>query len=247
MTTLEQQGELARLARLLRTDADRVAPLADLPVQTLRAFRAQVTARLFAADRSQVDGIAAATALLPTAIAARIAEAIFPATLAAHVAGLLETERAADLAGRLSPAYLAALAPHLDTRGVGSLLAGLQEPVIAGAAVHLARERDYLTMADLVAEMPLSAVTAAVEALDDRSLLRTALCLADPADLARIVEVLPDDRLDGLLRAASEEDAWPGLIRALPHLSGDSRRRLAAIAETLTDGLPLIEGLAAAS
>lgn len=247
MTTLEQQGELARLARLLRTDADRMAPLADLPVETLRAFRAQVTERLFEADRSQVDGMAAATTLLPGAIAARIAEAVFPASLAAQIAGLLDTERAADLAGRLSPAYLAELAPHLDPRRIGSLLAGLPEPVIAAAALHLAQARDYLTMADVVAEMPLSAVPAAVETLDDRSLLRTALCLADPTGLARIVEVLPDARLHGLLRAASEEDAWPGLIRALPHLSAESRRRLAAVAETLTDGLPLLEGLAAAS
>lgn len=246
MTTIEQQGELARLARVLRTDPDRLAALADLPAETVRALREQVTDRLFAADRQQMEGIAAAAALVPVAIAARIAEAVFPAPLAARVAGMLDPERAVDLASRLSGAYLAELAPHLDPRGVGALLSGLPEAVVVEAARHLGREQDHLTMADLVAEMPLETVAAALEVLDDRALLRTGLCLADPAHLARVVEILPDNRLDGLLRAASEEGAWPGLLRALPHLSAEARRRLAAVAETLSDGL-LAEGLAAAS
>lgn len=241
MTTLEQQGELVRIARLLRTDLDRLAPLAELPAETLRGFRQQVTERLFDADRSQVEGIAAATTLLPGAIAARIAQAIFPASLAARVAGLLDGDRAADLAGRLSPAYLAELAPHLDPREAGPLLAGLPEEVIVAAAEHLGEAHDYLAMADLVSAMPLGTVARAIEVLDDVTLLRTGLCLPDHALLAQVVEVLSDERLDGLLRAASEEDAWPALLRALPHLSADARDRLAAVADTLGDGL-LVEG-----
>ncbi|GGO90674.1 hypothetical protein GCM10011584_23010 [Nocardioides phosphati] len=246
MTTLEQQGELVRIARLLRVDVARLGDLAELSAATLRAFRDQVTERLFEADRSQVAGIAAATGLLPGGIAARIAEAVFPASLAARVAGLLGTDQAADLAGRLSPAYLAELAPHLDPREAGSLLAGLPTEVVAAAARHLADAGDYLAMADLVAEMPLPMVAAALEVIDDVTVLRTALCFTEPARLAEVVEVLPDVRLEGLLRAASVEDAWAGLLRALPHLTDEARERLAASAETLGDGL-LIEGLLAAS
>lgn len=239
MTTLEQQGELVRIARLLRTDVDRLAAVAELPAETLRGFRQQVTERLFDADRSQVEGIAAATTLLPGAVAARIAQAIFPASLAARVAGLLDRDRAADLAGRLSPAYLAELAPHLDPREAGGLLAGLPEEVIVAATQHLGEAQDYLAMADLVASMPLSTVARAIEVLDDVTLLRIGLCLPDPALLAQIVEVLSDERLDSLLRAASEEDAWPALLRALPHLSDEARSRLAASADALGDGLVL--------
>jgi hypothetical protein len=244
VTTLEQQGELVRIARLLRVDVARLGDLAELPAETLRAFRDQITERLFDADRSQVAGIAAATALLPGGIAARIAEAVFPASLAARVAGLLGPAQAADLARRLSPAYLAELAPYLDPRAAGSLLASLPMEVILESTRHLGAAHDYLAMADLVAEMPLATVAAAVEALDDITLLRTGLCLADPARLAEIVEVLPDVRLEGLLRAASAEEAWAGLLRALPHLSGTARGRLAASAETLDDGT-LLEGLVA--
>ncbi|HSX69258.1 hypothetical protein [Nocardioides sp.] len=213
--------------------------LAELPAETLRAFRDQVTERLFDADRSQVAGIASATALLPGAIAARIAEAVFPASLAARVAGLLGPAQAADLAGRLTPAYLAELAPHLDPREAGALLAGLPVDVVAAAARHLAQAHYYLAMADLVADMPLSMVAAALESLDDATLLRTGLCLTDPARLADVVEVLPDERLDGLLRTASAKDAWAGLLRALPHLSDEARSRLAASADALGDGLVL--------
>lgn len=230
---LETRAQLARLAALLRVDESELDFLSALPVEALRELRDAVTERLFSADRGALDAIAASTRLVPGAVSAKIAVAAFPPTLAARVAGVLDTDRAVDLARRVPAAYLADLAPHLDPRRVRAILTRLPTTVIVGAGRLLGEREEHLTMATLVGVLDDEAIAAANEVLGDEALLRTGVLVEEPERLARVVRLLPEDRLRGLLRLAHEHGLWSALARALPHLDDTTRARVTDLAESI--------------
>lgn len=238
LTALETRAQVARLAALLRVEESELGFLSGLPVETLRELRDAVIDRLFSADRGGLEAIAASTRLVPGALSAKIAVKAFPPTLAARVAGVLDTDRAVDLARRVPATYLADLAPHLDPRRVRSILTRLPTTVITGAGRLLGERGEHLTMANFVGVLDDDAVAAANDVLSDDALLRTGVLVEDAARLAQVITLLPADRLRGVLRLAHEHDLWAGLLRALPHLDAATRARVAEGAEAIGPDVP---------
>jgi hypothetical protein len=88
----------------------------------VRRLRERATDRLFDADGHALQRIAAASKLLPAAVAAAIGQRAFGPLLCARIAGRLDPGRGVDLAARLPAEFLADVAVELDPRRAGEII-----------------------------------------------------------------------------------------------------------------------------
>lgn len=226
MNATETRVEITRLASLLGCSEESLAMLAHQPVEVLKELRDKLTDRLFDANRDVLLGLARTTKIVPGAVAAKIATAAFPTQLAARVAGVMETDAAVSLAGRVPVTFLADLAPKLDPRRVTSILHQLPAQLLVDAGELLGQRGEYIAMADFVAVLPLEQIGRTLGVLSDEALVRTGQVIEDPARLAAILELIPADRLPGIAATVGRLDASDLVERARPHLSDDGHERL---------------------
>ena len=82
-------------------------------------------------------------------------------------------------------------------------------------------------MGRFLAYVPDHAIVAAIGALKDETMLRTAFVLEHKDRLDHAVGLLPPDRLPGILRAAAGADLWAEALDLLDHLSDERRGPIA--------------------
>jgi hypothetical protein len=221
-------AELLKLAHALDVDPSRVAMVAGLPADDLRALRAQVTEALFQADRHFFARMAALTKTVPGSVAAKLSEAVLPPIVAARTAELLEPERAADFAGRLSEKYLADVSTFLDAARAPEIVAAIPPERVRTVAVELARRGEWIVIGSFVAQVTDEALAAAVAEFDGEQLLRIGFVLDDLSRLDKIGGYLTDRQIDDLLAAAGEFGLWIELQELLEHFAPERVARLAA-------------------
>lgn len=186
----EARAEILKLAKLLHLDPQRLAYLDRVPVEDLRVLREQVTDKLFTAQESALRGLVAASKLLPVGLVASLGQSTFGPMLSARIAGLLDPDRAVEIAARMATAFLAEVATELDPRRASAVIAGIPPQRIFEITSELARHQEYVTMGRFVAHLGDDALAAALSALDDDALSQTMFVLEDGD---------PDGRLDRLL------------------------------------------------
>lgn len=237
MSRLETRAEIARLGALLRVSEAHLAFLAHYDLETLRALRAQITDRLFDADRGVLEAIAKAQRMVPGSISAKVAVKAFPPSLAARVAGVLGTDAAVDMARRVPVTYLADLAPHLDPRRVTAILAELPTQLLVDAGGLLGERGEHIAMADFVGVLDDAQIARVIPVLSDDALVRTGLVIEDPRRIAAVITLLPPDRLERVVTTAASLGVWDGIRRAVDHFSPETRAAVVEIARGL-DGVP---------
>src|SRR3546814_16105024 len=94
MINLQHRAEMQRLARLVLPHTSGLTYLEAVDLATLKQLRERSTAMLYDADREALQRIANAARLLPSAIAALIAEKALGPLLCARIAGLLVVDTA---------------------------------------------------------------------------------------------------------------------------------------------------------
>jgi hypothetical protein len=237
VSNVETHSEITRLAALLRVSEDQLEFLAGQDLATLRELRGQITDRLFGADRNILEAIAKAQRMVPGAISTKIAVKVFPPSLSARVAGVLSTDAAVDMARRVPVDYLASLAPHLDPRRVTDILAKLPTQLLVDAGKILGERGEYIAMADFVGVLDDAQIAQINPVLSDESLVRTGLVIEEAKRVAAIMEMLPPERLAGVVATAARVGEWDGIRRATTHLTGATRSACAEIAKGV-DGVP---------
>ncbi len=193
---LAVQAEVLKLARLLRRDPGELQYLEAVPAADLRALREQVTELLFTADGRVLSRLAAASKLLPIRVVATIGERAFGPVLAARIAGLLDPNRAVEMAETMPIGFLADVAVELDPRRISDVISRITPARIAAVTRELVRREEYVTMGRFVGQLGDDAVRAAFEVLDDRALLRVAFVLEATDRLDHLMGLLPPERLD---------------------------------------------------
>ncbi|MGH3516319.1 MAG: hypothetical protein ACRDQ7_02645 [Haloechinothrix sp.] len=238
------RAEVLKLARLLRVHPDSLGVLDSVSDADLALFREQVTDVLFGADSGTLKRLGAAAKLLPGPILARIAEKVFGPLLCARVAGLIDPDKAADTAKRLSPAFLADVAVELDPRRAHAVISALPPKLIAPVAVELAARQDWITLGRFVGYLSEEPLAACITELDEAALLRIALVVEDSSAIPLVIDLLPRSRQVRLLMAASEQNLWPVLLGragSLPdHLVGELAELLAEQDRALIDTLATV-------
>ncbi|MEC9361812.1 MAG: hypothetical protein ACPHN2_08395 [Sinimarinibacterium flocculans] len=238
MPGLAHHAEIQKLALTLGCAPEALSYLDKVDVPAIRALRERATAVLFDADAHLFGRVAAATKLLPTPLAAVIAEKALGALLCARIAGQLPVERAVDIAKRLKSGFLADVCIEIDPRQVRELLERIPVDRVVDVARELARRKAYIVMGRFVDCLPEPAMRAVLDALrDDEALLRIGLFVEDPAQLDAVIAMLPADRLRNMIAVAVHHGAelWGEALALINAIGPHPRRRMAAIAAALDD------------
>ena len=237
--------EIVKLARLVDCEPDELGYLEKLEPQVVRDLREQVAGVLFDGDRHMLQRIAAASKLLPTKLAATIGESVFGSLLCARLTGVLDPHRAVDIAARLSPSFLADVAEHLDPRRASRVIGELPPSQTAEIAEELVHREQYITMGSVVGHLSKAATLAALAVVDDEALLRTAYVVESKGSLGSLVALLPEQRLESIIRTASDAELWPEALDVMGHVSERQRGELADIAAAQPD--EVLEGMVRAA
>lgn len=224
----ETRSEIVKLARVLGLDdASELDYLRDVPAAELRDYREAVTDLMYDADRERLGRTAEAARLLPASTLAKIGEAALGPLICAHLSGLLEPTRAAEIAEHFSVAFLAQLAAELDPRRAAAVVASTSPERVVEIALALAQRGEYVAMGRFVAHLDEVALAAATERLSDEDLLRMSFVLEGDGAHERLFERAGVPRMRKLLAAASDGLAEErGFLR--DHLSADQRKQLRA-------------------
>lgn len=196
------RAEIAKLARLVGEPPERFGYLAAVPPADLRALREQATDALFDAHRDALGKAAAASRVLPAAVSAAVGQRAFGPLLCARIAGLLEAERAVDIARRMPDPFLAEVAAELDPRRVSEILSHIPDEQIVRLAQLLVERGEHVAMGRFVGHLSPAALRGVVEVVADADLVHIAFLADEREPLAAIVAELPRRRLLGMLRAA---------------------------------------------
>ncbi|WP_431958122.1 hypothetical protein [Nocardia lijiangensis] len=247
ISQLRRRAALVRLADLLEVPIDRLAYLDDVPEAQLCAFYEQVAGALAQENADVVARLAAASALLPVSIMAKIAQRSRSALFVARLAGAVDRSRAVKVARRLPESQIAAIARHLHARDAARVVGELPDPMVTAVAVALSDKEDWATLARFVAVLPHEPAVRATAELGDTALLRVAALISEADTLDRALAATPVERVAPLLHAVVADDLWPELAIVLPRMPEAHRRALdAAIAgsdETVAARYAAIAGL----
>ena len=229
---LQAHAETVKLARLLGCDPGRLEYLERLGPEDLRALRDEVTEALYDAHGASLGRLAAASRLLPAALTATIGQRAFGPLLSARLAGMLDTHKAVEVAGKLPPPFLADVAVELDPRRADDLIANIAPALIGQVTAELVARREYVTMGRFVGHLGDEAIAAALGTMDDEAVLQVAFVLEDKTHLSRLMGRLPQRRSAGIIAVAAQEGLWLEALDLLNHLrsasaAGWSRRRWA--------------------
>jgi hypothetical protein len=230
-----------KLARLLGREPDQLAYLERLAPADLIALRDSVTETLYDAHGSTLGRLAAASRLLPSRLTATIGQRAFGPLLSARLAGLLDTDKAVDVATKLPPPFLADVATELDPRRASALISSIAPALIGQVTAELVARREYVTMGRFVGHLGDEAIAAAVAAMDDEAVLQVAFVLEDKSQLSRLFAKLPKGRPAGIVAAAAEEGLWLEALELLNHLHKRQRREMVLAALALEE--PALEAI----
>jgi hypothetical protein len=235
---LAARAEVLKLARVLRRDPDQLVHLEVVPPGDLRALREQVTELLWSDQSSAMQKLASASRLLPVRVAATIGQRAFGPLLAARITGLLDPDRAVEMADTMPVEFLADVATELDPRRSIEVISRIPPEKIAAITRELVRRREFVTMGRFVGHLRDDALAAALSEMDDNSLLQVAFVLESKDNLDHLMSLLGPQRLQGVVDAATRGGLWIEILDLLCHVSARRRKELAQRAETM-DGAEL--------
>jgi hypothetical protein len=232
---LDTRAETLKLARLLAIDPERIAFVAKLDPAVARELREQVTDVLFDSSDPGLQRAARGGRALPAQVTALIAQRAFGPLLCARIAGAMDPERAVEIAKRLPAPFLAEVAIELDPRRASDVIARVPTRTIAEVAHELVARGEHVTMGRFAGHLPTESLAAAIEVIDDRSLLRIGLVTEGKERLDEIIGLLSDERLRGLIATADAEGMWPEALELFSHAStadgvSETQRKVAQMA-----------------
>jgi hypothetical protein len=232
---LQSHAEVLKLARLLGREPDELVYLERLAPADVRALRDSVTETLYDAHGSSLGRLAAASRLLPAGLTATIGQRAFGPLLSARLAGLLDTDKAVEVATKLPPPFLADVAVELDPRRASDLIASIAPALIGQVTAELVARREYVTMGRFVGHLSDDGIAAAVATMDDEAVLQVAFVLEDRSQLSRLFAKLPPGRSAGVIAAAADEGLWLEALDLLHHLRKRQRKEMVLAALALDE------------
>lgn len=225
---LEVRAEILKLARLLGREPASLSYLERVAADDLRRLREQVTEALFNSHLGTLRRLAAASRLLPVAVVAQMGERVFGPLLSARIAGLLEPDRAVEMAARLPVGFLADVAIELDPRRASDVIARIPPDQVAAVTAELAARHEYVTMGRFVGHMPEASTRAALTELDAGAVLQVALVLENKDGLDRLAELLGDERIDEMISTADDAGLGEEALELLEYLPAERREAIVA-------------------
>jgi hypothetical protein len=152
--------------------------------------------------------------------------------LTARIAGMLEPERAVDVAGKLSGPFLADVASELDPRRAGPVIELIPADQIAAITRELVRRREYVTIGRFVGHLSAEARLAALVEIDSETRAQVVFVVEDEAGLQQLfADVAPAERVE-LVEAASRAGLSAELLEVVSRLPEPLRGSYLELAAT---------------
>lgn len=227
--SLEVRAEILKLARLLGRAPDEFEYLESVAARDLRELREQVTEVLFDAHLGALKRLAAASRLLPVALVAQMGERVFGALLSARIAGLLDPDRALEMAARLPDEFLADVAIEIDPRRASAVISRIPAERIAAVTRELVARGEYVTMGRFVGHLPPESIRASLGATEPLDTLQVALVLENKDRLEDLLDLLGPERLEQMIAGAESAGLELEALELLDLLPDSRRREIAAM------------------
>lgn len=209
MSRLVSQAERIKLEKLLDEAPESLAFMDRLSGEALGALRQQVIAVMFDDHAAMFERLAGAGKLLPARLQMLVAEKALGPMLCARVAGYSPVERAVAMAERMHVPFLADVAEQMDPRRVRPLLRGISLRRMHETTLELVRRDEVVVLGRFVDALPLDTIKALMTDLDDDEvLLRVAFFADDREHLAKVVRLLPEQRLQRIVGVAREKKLY---------------------------------------
>ena len=233
MSKLETTAEMIKLARILGMEKHAVGYLASLPPHEIRRLREAALKRMFTRDSVMFSRVAKASRLLPNGLVAKLGEKVFGPMLAARIAGEMPTDRAVDIANRMSIPFLADVAIELDPVAAKEIIRAMPAQRVALVAAELLKRGDFITMGrftDQLSEKTLRTVLNSIQ--DDEALLHIGFFMESKKRLSDVVRMLSDERLRSMINHAQKKptELWPEALGLMTHVDDDLKQRLGDLA-----------------
>lgn len=236
MSKLTHSAEILKLAHQIHVDAGDLQFMERVDTQTITLLREHISNRLFDRHGNMFQRIASSSRLLPMGILTVIAQKAIGPFLCAQIAGHMPTDRAIEMAGRLSVPFMADICKSIDPRRVGPLLQGMPATRILEVAIELIRRRDYISMGRFVGYLPDATLNAVLNAInDDHALLQTAFYIENKATLNHIIGMLPETRIRSIINAANTNAMWPEALALMTFVNQPLSRLLGDLAVQESD------------
>jgi len=224
---LDTQAEMAKLAHELQAPVDALDGLDVVAAGDLRRLRAMVGDALHDGHRAAFQRAAGASALLPTALTAKLAQSLIGPYLAARIAAEMPPDRSVRLAGHLDVDFLADVCVSLDPARVADTVRGLPDDRVVEVGLRLLDRREYVTLGKFVDLVRPGVLDRMATRIDDPSaLLQIAASIEAHHRLDDLMGRVDDDRLAATVRTAVAEDHVAGVLTLMTHLGDANRRRL---------------------
>ncbi|HEV7203608.1 MAG TPA: hypothetical protein VGN18_03300 [Jatrophihabitans sp.] len=225
--THDATAEARKLAHTLGVGPERLSMLDGVPGADLRTLRKQIGEALFQADKPHFARVAALSKAVPTALAAKLTEAVLPPLLAARTAELIEPGRAVEMVTRVSERYLADVAAAMDASRAPAVVGAIPPERVARIGRELADRKEWVVIGGFVVEVGEAALRASVAVFSGEELLRVGFVLDDMSRLDDIGAMLSEAQIDELLAAAAEHGLWVELADLLENLAPPRIARMA--------------------
>ena len=229
MTSLEVRAEIIKLARVLDRNPEHLLFLAETPAADIRRLREATHEHLFDGDRARFRRIATATKLLPTRLAASIAEKSFAPVFLARIAGEMPADRAIEIAQRMNTRLLADVTLELDPRSVGPILHGMPVSVVRAVALELLHRAEHIAMGLFVGYLSDRAIREVLVAIaDEEDLLCIGLFIEARERIPTLVGMLSKERLRRMVKLSQDEakDLWAPVVALMAQVDPVAQRTL---------------------
>lgn len=232
--------ELEKLAEIVTLQPATLNALAHQGTATpIRALRFHLEARRFHRQQHALTLFGRSLRWLPVRWQARLAPRI-GALLCARMLGAIPPGKAARIARRQAPAFLADCTRYVEPAAARPLLSQLPVDLIQAGTVILAEQGEYRTLARLADAISLPAIRALANSIeDDTALLNIAFHMDDMAQLNKIVLMLDNERIERIVHASVVNPSlWHKALWVVMNLDDSLIARLAnRVAERSIDDL----------
>lgn len=230
MSVLASRAERVKMSRLVGVDEEDLLWLDEVDPDDVAAVRQRVTDLIHDQFGGAFSNLVSASKLLPNAVAAKIAQAVFSPVITAQVSAKLDPDHARKMIRHVDVDYLADMAPHLDPREISDVVQALPDDVMVATAEEINRRGDHVSAGRLVGVAPDRVIPKFLAAIpDERDLLEIAFFLEHTERLDPIVRHVSNERVERLLAAAEREQLWAEAMVLTGHLSEEETARIAAI------------------
>jgi predicted pyridoxine 5'-phosphate oxidase superfamily flavin-nucleotide-binding protein len=200
---MASRAEVQKLARLDLDERETLENLSLVPARELRAYREAVVELLYEDSAPVLKRAADAARLLPARLLATIGQRALGPLTCARLTGLIDPERAAEIAEHFSTEFLAQLAAELDPRSAVAVVAAMPTERVPEIAAAMAAQGEQVAMGRFVTHLDDETLAACIERMSDVDVLRVAFLSEGKAPHARLFDVAGAQRMRCVLSAAS--------------------------------------------